>query len=86
MKWLFFYFVAMNIVAFYLYGVDKRRSRKRYWRINEKKLIFVAIIGGSIGSLLGMQLFNHKIKHIKFRFGIPLIIVVQMIVVFLLVN
>lgn len=59
--------------------VDKKRAIRNQWRISEKALILIAIIGGSIGSYLGMQQFRHKTKHSKFKFGIPIIIFVQII-------
>lgn len=57
--------------------VDKKRSINNEWRIQEKKLFFISIIGGSIGSYIGMYCFRHKTKHLKFTLGIPIIIFVQ---------
>lgn len=58
---------------------DKKRAIKKQWRISEAALITIAIIGGSIGEYLGMQNFRHKTKHLKFKIGIPIIIMVQII-------
>ncbi len=66
-------------------GIDKRRARQNAFRIPEATLFAVAIIGGSIGSILGMQIFRHKTKHWYFQFGMPIILVLQ-IVLFLLLR
>lgn len=59
--------------------LDKRKAINRVYRISEKKLFFVALIGGSIGSILGMHLFRHKTKHWYFVFGMPLIVIIQLL-------
>lgn len=64
--------------------LDKQKAKKHKWRIPENTLMFIAIIGGSIGSIIGMQTFRHKTKHIKFKFGIPIILILQIILLFLL--
>lgn len=63
--------------------LDKQKAKKHKWRIPENTLMLVAIIGGSIGSIIGMQTFRHKTKHIKFKFGIPIILILQVILLFL---
>ena len=68
------YLAAINIVAFFLYGIDKWKSRRDQWRITEAKLIHMALLGGSLGALLGMKVWHHKTQHPKFRYGIPLIL------------
>jgi uncharacterized membrane protein YsdA (DUF1294 family) len=74
------YLVLINVVAFSVYGADKRRARKDRWRVPEKTLFLVALIGGSLGALLGMKVFHHKTKHWYFRVFIPLILLVQIAV------
>lgn len=74
---IYLYFFIINVVGFLLMFVDKRRSIKHEWRISEKSLFIVSIIGGSIGSYIGMHLFRHKTKHLKFTLGIPIIIFIQ---------
>lgn len=69
--------VLVNLVAFALYGIDKKRARRRAWRISEKTLLGIAVIGGSIGAILGMLLFHHKTRHWYFRYGLPLFLLVQ---------
>ncbi len=78
------YLLLVNLFSFSLMGIDKSKARHRKWRIPEKTLFLSALLGGSIGSILGMQLFRHKTKHWYFVIGMPLILVVQLcLVVFL---
>jgi uncharacterized membrane protein YsdA (DUF1294 family) len=81
--YLIIYIVFVNIAGFALMGIDKRRAVRYAFRIPEATLFAVAIIGGSLGSILGMQLFRHKTKHWYFKFGMPIILILQ-IVLFLL--
>jgi len=76
-KYLFYYILLINLFAFILYGIDKRKAIKHQWRISEKVLLCIAIIGGSIGALLGMILFHHKTRHWYFRYGLPVILLIQ---------
>ena len=71
------YFLAVNITSFLLYGIDKFKAKKNLWRISEATLLTMAAIGGSIGAWAGMRLWHHKTMHKKFRYGIPMIIIVQ---------
>ena len=71
------YLLAINIATFFLYGIDKYKARKGKWRISEATLLMMAVIGGSIGAWSGMRLWHHKTMHKKFRYGIPMIIIVQ---------
>ena len=73
------YLFLINAAGFVLMLTDKRKARKKLWRIPEATLLLVAILGGSIGSLLGMYIFRHKTKHLKFTVGIPVILVLQII-------
>lgn len=66
-----------NLAALILFGVDKKRAKEGRWRIPEKTLFLSAILGGSIGAILGMHLFRHKTKHWYFRYGLPAILLVQ---------
>ena len=65
------YFAIMNFLGFLLMGVDKRRARNGAWRIPERNLLGVALLGGGIGSLVGMYVFRHKTKHLKFKVIVP---------------
>ena len=81
------YFLAVNITSFLLYGIDKFKARKNLWRISEATLLTMAAIGGSIGAWVGMRIWHHKTMHKKFKYGIPVIIILQIaLVVYLHTN
>ena len=69
----FEYLLILNVLTFILYGIDKRRARNGEWRIPEAVLLGLAVIGGSIGALVGMETWHHKTRHLKFRIGVPII-------------
>lgn len=71
------YLIAVNAVAFIAFGIDKLKAKKSWWRIPEKTLMLLAVVGGSIGAWLGMMVWHHKTLHNKFRYGIPAILVIQ---------
>ena len=73
------YLAAVNLAAFALMGLDKRRARRGDWRISEKALFLPAVLGGALGGLLGMRVFHHKTKHWYFRFGLPALLILQVI-------
>lgn len=79
MNYITLYLVFINLLAFVLMAQDKFKAQHGRWRIPEKVLFAVAILGGSIGSILGMQLFRHKTKHRAFVIGMPLILVLQVV-------
>lgn len=66
-----------------MYGIDKWKAQRKRWRISEKMLLFLAIIGGSVGALAGMYTFHHKTLHKKFVLGVPLILVIQVMIFYL---
>lgn len=76
---IIYYLVAINIVAFFVYGIDKLKAKRNRWRIPESTLLLLAVIGGSVGALLGMKVWHHKTMHKKFAYGILLIIAVQIL-------
>ena len=78
--------VIINIVTFIIYGIDKYKAKKGKWRIPENSLLGLAIIGGSIGAYLGMRVWHHKTMHLKFKYGIPLIIVIQLVIAYMFVK
>ena len=81
------YLLAINIATFLFYGIDKYKAKKGKWRISEATLLTMAAIGGSIGAWAGMRLWHHKTMHKKFKYGIPVIIILQVaLAVYLLTN
>ncbi|MCR6513807.1 MAG: DUF1294 domain-containing protein [Clostridium sp.] len=77
--YIYLYLVIINIVGFLSMYIDKRKAKKHEFRISENTLMLIALIGGSVGSLIGMNIFRHKTKHIKFSIGIPLILLLQLV-------
>ena len=71
------YYICVNIIAFILYGLDKKYAREGRWRISEKTLLGIAMIGGAVGAWIGMQTFRHKTKHMSFRTLVPLFVVIH---------
>ena len=81
------YLLAVNIATFLLYGIDKYKAKKGKWRVSEATLLLMAVIGGSIGAWAGMRIWYHKTMHKKFKYGIPIIISLQVaLAVYLLTN
>lgn len=74
------FLLGMNILGFLLMLSDKQRAQRGRWRIRERTLFLVAVLGGSLGCILGMWLFHHKTKHLYFTLGMPLILLVQLII------
>ena len=75
------YLLAVNLATFLLSGSDKYKAKKNRWRIPEATLLTVAAIGGSIGAWAGMRVWHHKTMHKKFKYGIPVIIIMQIALV-----
>ena len=80
------YLIVINFISFTAMGVDKARARKRLWRIPESTLFVLALIGGSIGSIAGMHLFHHKTRHRRFLYGLPAILILQILIVIMLAT
>lgn len=80
------YLAIINIVTLIVYGVDKLKAKRHQWRIPESTLILLAVIGGSIGALLGMKIWHHKTKHKKFKYGIPIILALQLALAVYIIN
>ena len=78
------YLIGINLAGFIIMGVDKKRAIRGAWRISEASLFFTALLGGSLGCILGMQHFRHKTKHWYFKYGMPAILVVQVLLFALL--
>jgi uncharacterized membrane protein YsdA (DUF1294 family) len=70
-------FLVLNLITFFVYGIDKWKAKKGKWRISEATLLILAAVGGSIGAWCGVKVWHHKTLHKKFRYGIPAIIILQ---------
>lgn len=84
MKYLYAYLVIINALGFLLMLLDKEKAKKGAWRIPERTLMLVAAVGGSLGALIGMRLFRHKTKHLKFVIGIPVLLVLHIVLLMFL--
>ena len=80
------YIILINIITFSVFGIDKLKAIKNKWRIPEKILFLFSIIGGSVGGLAGMYTFRHKTQKPAFKFGIPAILIVQIVLVYLITK
>ncbi len=83
---LIYYLLAVNVLTFIVYGVDKWKARSGRWRVPEATLMGLAALGGSVGAWLAMQLFRHKTQKKKFRYGVPILFVLQVAAVVCFVN
>ena len=96
---LLYYLIVINIVTFLVYGIDKwrptsgrllptgrKKAKQGSWRISEATLLILAVIGGSIGALLGMKVWHHKTMHKKFKYGLPLILMAQIALIYFICN
>ncbi|SFU84017.1 Uncharacterized membrane protein YsdA, DUF1294 family [Clostridium sp. DSM 8431] len=83
MKLFIYYIVLINIITFASMGIDKYKAKKKKWRIPEKNLMTLAVLGGSIGMLFGIYFFRHKTKHKLFTLGTPVILLLQVIIIYL---
>ena len=79
-----YYLSALNIVTFFVSGIDKWKAKRAKWRIRETALLGLAVLGGSIGALLGMKVWHHKTMHKKFKYGLPLILLAQVALIYLI--
>lgn len=86
MKYILLYLIVINAAAFALMLTDKLKAKQNLWRISERTLMTVAILGGSIGALAGMYIFRHKTRHPKFTVGIPVILALQLLTVLWLLH
>lgn len=77
-----FYIILINIVGLFLMFLDKLKAKQQKWRIKERNLFIVAMLGGSLGIWMGMYMFRHKTKHISFVLGIPCFLIIQIFIFF----
>lgn len=80
------YLGVINFIGLIIMGIDKLKAKKRAWRVPESTLFVIALIGGSLGTTIGMFLFRHKTKHWYFRYGMPAILIIQIAIVVILMN
>lgn len=76
-RYLIYYLLVINAATFIIYGIDKYKAKKAKWRISEATLLTMAAVGGSIGAWLGMKAWHHKTQHRKFKYGVPIILLIQ---------
>ena len=75
--YIWYSLAAINVITFLVYGIDKLKAKKGNWRIPEATLLLLAIVGGSIGAWMGMKVWHHKTMHKKFKYGVPMILMIQ---------
>ena len=78
--------IVINVITFLIYGIDKWKAKQGSWRISEATLLLLAVIGGCIGALFGMQVWHHKTMHLKFKYGLPLILLAQIALIYLIIQ
>ena len=86
MEILIYYLLIINAAAFLLMLADKHKARKNRWRIPEATLMGIAVLGGSLGAIFGMQLLRHKTRKPKFFIGLPVILAAQVLIVILIIK
>ena len=83
---LIYYLITINVLTFIVYGVDKWKAHRGRWRVPEASLLGLTALGGSVGAWLAMQLFRHKTQKKKFRYGVPVILVLQLVALLLFLS
>jgi uncharacterized membrane protein YsdA (DUF1294 family) len=83
MNYIVIYYLLINVLSFFVMGIDKKRAKRGEWRIKETKLWWLAVAGGALGGFMGMRVYHHKTKHTSFKIGFPSIAVIQL---FLLIS
>lgn len=84
--WLWYYLAAINAAGIAVMGIDKQKAKRRLSRVSEKSIFTLAAVGGALGVWLGMSLFRHKTKHKSFSLGIPALLMLNILMVYLLFN
>ncbi len=80
------YLLTINVVTFFVFGIDKQKAKHAKWRISEATLLLLAAAGGSVGAWSGMKVWHHKTMHKKFKYGVPLICVMQLVLAAWIIN
>ena len=81
MKLVLIYLLLINLIGFFAMGIDKYKAKKNLWRIPENILFLLAFLWGSLVTTLGMKFFRHKTKHWYFKFGMPAILILQIVLI-----
>jgi uncharacterized membrane protein YsdA (DUF1294 family) len=68
---------VMNLAGFFIMGMDKKRARNNHFRVSEKTLWNIAFLGGATGATAGMKHYRHKTKHAQFKYGLPLLAIIE---------
>ena len=85
-KAILIYLLVINAVTFFVYGIDKCKAKHAKWRISEATLLLLAVFGGSIGAWGGMKVWHHKTMHKKFKYGVPVIFILQVALAIWIIN
>lgn len=80
-KNIIIYILAINLIGFYIMWSDKRKAKKREWRIPEQTIFIITALGGGIGTIAGMYVFRHKTQKLKFTIGLPTILILEIIAI-----
>lgn len=80
------YFICINIIGFFIMWLDKQKAKKGKWRIKEQTLFYITVLGGGIGTIIGMYLFRHKTKKLRFTIGFPAIVVSEIILIIYIIE
>ena len=83
---MIYYLIIINLIGFFIMDIDKRKAINNAYRIPEKNLFFICAIGGSLGLLIGMYKFHHKTKHNKFIYGVPILLVANIIMIYSIIK
>lgn len=83
-KNILLYFIIVNLIGFFMMGIDKWKAKRNRWRIPENTLFMATVIGGGIGTILGMYVFRHKTKKPIFKIGMPLVLILEILLVVVL--
>ncbi|SFJ06307.1 Uncharacterized membrane protein YsdA, DUF1294 family [Terrisporobacter glycolicus] len=79
---MIYYLIIINVIGFFIMNIDKKKAIKKAYRIPEKNLLFICVLGGSLGMLIGMYKFHHKTKHNKFVYGVPSLLIFNIIMIY----
>ncbi|NLY46441.1 MAG: DUF1294 domain-containing protein [Tissierella sp.] len=77
MNYLSYYFVAINVINFFLFTIDKQKAKRKQWRIPESLLFLTSLVGGSLGGILSMNIMKHKTRKTSFKVGMPILMIVN---------